>query len=96
MSRCEECFYFGRTRFGSVCNFDGTFNPVKKECPNFKSRTEVELEKEASLTISKLFTSLINSLIDVSPEIEKLEDEELRNKLLAITVAAKQIKSLLT
>ena len=95
MNICERCFYYGRTRFGTVCNHDGTYNPVREECPNFKPKEDAEEEARASIKLTKLVASLIDRLVQISPRIEKIEDEELRGELLEVCVAANQIRKML-
>jgi len=95
MNVCEDCFYYSKTRFGAVCNYDGTYNPVREECPNFKPRSQTEEKTKESIELTKLVISLIDRLVQISPEIEKLEDEELKSELLEVCVAAKQIKKML-
>ena len=95
MNVCVDCFYYSRTRFGAICNYDGTYNPVRETCPNFKSRSIIEEETKENIELTKLVISLIDELVQVSPEIEKLEDEELKNKLSEICIVAKQIKKML-
>lgn len=43
-NKCEECYYYGRLRYGKVCNFDGTWNPVTQEgeCINFTALETLE------------------------------------------------------
>ena len=38
---------------------------------------------------------MIDRLVQISPRIEKIEDEELRSELLEVCVAAKQIRKML-
>jgi len=92
---CEGCFYYSKTRFGAICNFNGTYNPVREECPNFKPKSLTEEKTRASIELTKLIISLIDRLVQISPEIEKLEDKELKNRLLEICIVAKQIKKML-
>jgi len=95
MNVCADCFYYSRTRFGAICSYDGTYNPVRVECPNFKPRENAEEETKASIEFTKLVVSLIDRLVQISPRIEKIEDEELRGELLEVCVAAKQIRKML-
>ena len=95
MNICADCFYYSRTRFGAICNYDGTYNPVREECPNFKPRENAETRIKADIELTKLFYSIVDGLIQVSPKIKDLEDEELKNELMEICVAAKQIRKML-
>lgn len=92
MNLCEECFYYSRTRYGTVCSFDGTYNPSKAKCPNFKPRAQAEAEELRSIELTKLLLSVIDKLVELQPRIEKIEDEQLRESLLEICLAAKQVK----
>ena len=89
MNICADCFYYSRTRFGAICSYDGTYNPAKEECPNFKPRENAETQIKADIELTKLFYSIVDGLIQVSPKIKELEDEELRNELIEICIAAK-------
>jgi len=95
MSLCEDCFYYSRTRYGSVCSFDGSYNPSKKECANFKSKAEAEAEGLKSVELTRLLLSIIDKLIQLQPEIEKVGDKELRESLTEVCLAAKQAKKLI-
>lgn len=95
MNICEECFYYGKTRFGAVCNYDGTYNPVKDECPSFKPKGRIEKEIKADIELSRLVISMVDRLIQISPKLKCLEDDELRGELLEVCFAAKHIKKML-
>jgi hypothetical protein len=95
MNVCERCFYYGKTRFGNICNYDGAFNPVKKKCQNFKSKSQAAMETLKNIELNRLFLSTIDKLIKLQPEIEKLENKKLKDELLEICLIAKQIKNLL-
>lgn len=90
---CEACYYYSRTRYGAVCSFTGKYNPSKKNCANFKSRTQTEAEELKSIELTKLLLSIVNKLIQLQPEIEKIENKELKESLTEICLAAKQIKT---
>jgi hypothetical protein len=96
MSSCErKCFYYSRTRYGSICGFDGTYNPRKAECPNYKSLAEAEAEKAEAVEVAKLVVSILDELAELQPQIEKLSDGELKNSLTELCLAAKQAKKLM-
>lgn len=95
MSICPECFYYSRTRYGVVCGFDGTYNPSKRECQNFKSRAQAEAEGAKSIELTKLLLSVIDRLVELQPEIEKMEDKKLRERLMEVCLVAKQVKKAL-
>jgi hypothetical protein len=95
MNICEQCFYYGKTRFGNICNCNGTFNTIKAECPNFKSKSQAEMETLKDIEFNRVFLSIIDRLIQLQTEIEKLENKKLKDELLEICLVAKQIKNLL-
>jgi hypothetical protein len=95
MSLCDKCFYHSRTRYGFVCSFDGTYNPRKKECPNYKSLMEAEAEKAGNVEATKLMLSILGKLAELQPQIEKLGDGELKSSLTELCLAAKQVKKLI-
>jgi len=95
MSLCDKCFYHSRTRYGSICSFDGAYNPRKTECPNYKPLTEAELEKAGTVEATKLVVSILDKLAELQPQIEKLGDGELKSSLTELCLAAKQVKKLI-
>jgi predicted phage-related endonuclease len=95
MNMCEGCFYYGKARFGNICNYDGAFDPAKKECPNFKSKSQAEMETLKDIELSRLYLSIIDKLIKLQPEIKKVENKKLKGELLEMCLIAKQIKNLL-
>jgi len=94
MNICERCFYCSQTRFGAICNYDGTYNPAREKCPNFKPRENVETQIKTDIEFTRLFYSIVDGLIQVSPKIRNLEDESLKNELMEICIAAKQIRKM--
>ena len=48
MNVCEKCNYYSTTRYGKVCNFDGTYNPQTKddECEHFTPLETFEKDDE--------------------------------------------------
>lgn len=48
-----KCHYYSIVRYGRLCSFDGTWSPVKKDCPNFipleriSPRIQLDLKEEA-------------------------------------------------
>jgi len=95
MNICLGCFYYSVTRFGAVCDYDGAYNPVREECRNFKPRSRIEEKVKGDIELTRLVASLIDRLVEISPKIGGLEDEELRSELLEACIAAKQIKRML-
>jgi len=95
MSLCERCFYYGRTRYGFICSFDGTYNPRKAECSHYKSLAEAEAEKVGTIEATKLVVFMLDKLIELHPQIERLSDDELKNSLTELCLAAKQLKKLI-
>ena len=95
MSLCEKCFYYSVTRYGKVCSFNGTYSPSREDCPNYKSRSEAEEEKLKSSELAKLIISIVDALIQLQPEIERLKDERLRERLVEVCLVAKQVKKLI-
>ena len=51
MSLCDDCYYLSVTRYGRVCNFNGAYNPHRKECPNFKPK---ESESHGKMLVYKI------------------------------------------
>lgn len=96
MSICESCFYYSRTRYGTVCSFNGSFNPSKAECANFNSKDQAEAGGLKSIELTRLILSIIDALIQLQPELEKIQDEKLRESLTEICLAAGQAKKLIT
>lgn len=95
MSICEGCFYYGRMRYGTVCGFDGTCSPSKEECDNFKSKAQVEAERLKSAELTVLLLSIVDKLTQLRSEIEKIQDEKLRDSLTEVCLAAKQARKLI-
>ena len=95
MSLCDRCFYRSRTRYGLICGFDGTYNPRKNECRNYKSPAEAEAEKAGNVEAAKLVLSILDKLAGLQPQIEKLGEGELKNSLTELCLAAKQVKKLI-
>lgn len=94
MNICEKCWYYSKTWFGNICNYDGTFNPMKKRCPNFKPRALVEKRSKEIIELTKLIFSLSDRLVEITQKIKRLKDKELRKQLLEVCIAAKQIKKM--
>lgn len=95
MNLCQDCFYYSRTRYGFTCSFDGTFNPHKTECENYRPIKEAEEERRKRVEATKLVISMLDKLAELQPQLEKVGDEKLRNELLEFCTAAKQVKALL-
>ena len=70
MSLCDRCFYRSRTRYGLICGFDGTYNPRKNECRNYKSPAEAEAEKAGNAEAAKLILSYSTSLQNFSLKLK--------------------------
>jgi len=42
---CYKCNYYSITRYGNVCNFDGTYAPLKTECPHYREKEDFTLRE---------------------------------------------------
>ena len=89
---CLDCFYYGVTRYGAVCNFYGFVDPFRTECPKFKSRQEAEKEIVENLETAKTIRTMIIRLSELKPKIKNVADAELKNELLELCFMANMLK----
>lgn len=65
-------------------------SPSIKETQSFAA-----MERLENVELSKLLLSIIDKLIQLQPEIEKLGDGKLKGELMEICLTAKQVKKLI-
>ena len=89
---CLDCFYYGVTRYGAFCNYDGSPDPFKTECPHFKSYDEAEKELLNRIETAKTIRTMIIKLSKLRPKIKSIEDHELRDELFELCFMADMLK----
>lgn len=89
---CLDCFYYGITRFGAVCNYYGFTNPVKTECPAFKSQEEGEKELLENLETAETIRTMMAKLSELKPKIKNVADAKLKEELLELCLMADILK----
>ena len=89
---CLDCFYYGVTRYGSICNYYGYINPFKTECPKFKSQEDAEKELLAELETAKTIRTMIIRLSELKPKIKNVADAKLKEELLELCLMADILK----
>ena len=89
---CLDCFYYGVTRYGAVCNFYGFVDPFRTECPKFKSRQEAEKELVKNLETAKIIRTMIIRLSELKPKIDDIVDVKLKDELLELCFMADILK----
>jgi len=89
---CLDCFYYGVTRYGSICNYYGYANPFKTECPKYKSQEEAEKELLEELETAKTIRTMIIKLSELKPKIKNVADAKLKEELLELCLIADILK----
>ena len=89
---CLDCFYYGLTPLGAICEYYGTMSPFRTKCPNFKSRKEGEKQLENQVPTVKMIRNMITKLAKIKPKIKEIENQELKDELMEICLIANMLK----